>query len=393
MPIKKPNQQAKSTDTMYQFYISKKKRGRINLDPEYQREVVWNEENMSDFIDSLMKNKVASALIFNKSLEGEYVCIDGKQRSTSIFRYYENEFPWDNDGELIYYSKKPKNVKGRVMTKQEQTDFEDKELFWSEYTDLTYEEQVSIFEANHAGKALSSGEELLSCFKKKSVAAAIKETATKHKKNLGLFIDVTRKKDVEFISRLIKIVYDEINIDKRNVRKFMKNTRQDKLISYIKQIDIFLTKFLKISSESDMPFRKGRGKNFSGNGFVGSTFLMFSYCILDDDEYKWMKSKDIALFAKKYLEYLHRKAEKDGININNNSKEVLGYLIKTAKKVYNKYLKSKKSDSESEEESSDVSDDESENESSDETSEDEVIVKKTFNRKNRRALLKKTKKR
>ena len=170
----------------------------------------------------------------------------------------------------------------------------------------------------------------------------------------------------------------------------MKNTRQDKLISYAKLIDTFLDNFLKVSNHDEMPFRKGRGKYFTGKGFVGATFLMFTYCIYNDETYEWMKSKHLALFAKKYLEYLHKKAEKDGININNSSKDVLGYLIKTAKKVYNKYLKLKKDESDSEDGlSSDESRDESEEESSDESSDDEP-AKKTFNNKNKKALLKKT---
>ena len=68
---------------------------RINLDATYQRKFVWEESDQSAFIDSVCKGIIPSNIIFNKKSK-EQIVIDGKQRLTSLIRYFSNEIPLIN---------------------------------------------------------------------------------------------------------------------------------------------------------------------------------------------------------------------------------------------------------------------------------------------------------
>jgi len=85
---------------------SQKENG-INLNPEYQRDIVWSNEKQSAFINSIMRNIIPNAIIFNNN-ESELIqiCMDGKQRITSLVRFKKNEIPYhinDCDDESIFY--------------------------------------------------------------------------------------------------------------------------------------------------------------------------------------------------------------------------------------------------------------------------------------------------
>ncbi|EMD96055.1 hypothetical protein COCC4DRAFT_122451 [Bipolaris maydis ATCC 48331] len=73
--------------------------GTINVDPEYQREVVWTADRMTGLIDSLMENYYIPPIILNKKTDlitdtkrtrPTFVCVDGKQQTQKLF--LEKEF-------------------------------------------------------------------------------------------------------------------------------------------------------------------------------------------------------------------------------------------------------------------------------------------------------------
>ncbi|KAI0245516.1 hypothetical protein BJV78DRAFT_1262495, partial [Lactifluus subvellereus] len=67
--------------------------GVIDLDPHYQRDVVWSEIRQIGLIDSVFRNFYISPIIsaVSQSPDGteRRVCIDGKQRLTSIQKFMD----------------------------------------------------------------------------------------------------------------------------------------------------------------------------------------------------------------------------------------------------------------------------------------------------------------
>jgi hypothetical protein len=71
--------------------------GSIDLDPVWQRGVVWPEKKQSAIIDSIINHYYVPPVLFsmrtNEDGDTCSVCIDGKQRLSSIFNFMSNVIP------------------------------------------------------------------------------------------------------------------------------------------------------------------------------------------------------------------------------------------------------------------------------------------------------------
>lgn len=91
MRIKKATEHSEQNMTV-RAYLEKLEMDEIVLDIEIQRGYVWKDiEQRSSLIQSLIINDIIPPFIFNK-VEGRMEAMDCKQRSLTIFKYYNNEF-------------------------------------------------------------------------------------------------------------------------------------------------------------------------------------------------------------------------------------------------------------------------------------------------------------
>ena len=82
-----------SIETILQWH----KREKINLNPEYQRGIVWSRKKKQKFIDTILLQFPFPNVTFlqnqqNKRINFEYECVDGKQRLTSIIEFANDKF-------------------------------------------------------------------------------------------------------------------------------------------------------------------------------------------------------------------------------------------------------------------------------------------------------------
>jgi len=73
--------------------------GEIDLDAEYQRDVVWPDKNQSKLIDSILRNYYIPPVVFSRQERGMQevkICVDGKQRLTSIWKFMSGEVSFSN---------------------------------------------------------------------------------------------------------------------------------------------------------------------------------------------------------------------------------------------------------------------------------------------------------
>lgn len=66
--------------------------GRIIVDPEWQRNYVWDNSRASKLIESFLIELPVPVIYLAKNLGGKYEVIDGLQRLTSTFKFFNNEF-------------------------------------------------------------------------------------------------------------------------------------------------------------------------------------------------------------------------------------------------------------------------------------------------------------
>ncbi|MGK7931863.1 MAG: DUF262 domain-containing protein [Microcystaceae cyanobacterium] len=70
--------------------IRKYKQGKLIIDPDFQRNLVWGIEQKSRFIESVILNFPLPPLYVNQSKDGKYIIVDGLQRTTTLYQFMEN---------------------------------------------------------------------------------------------------------------------------------------------------------------------------------------------------------------------------------------------------------------------------------------------------------------
>lgn len=77
----------------------------VNMEPDYQREYVWDDKDREMLLDSIFYNADIGKIVFNQlgcdSTTGNlYEIIDGKQRLSTLASYHENRWPYRG----VYYN-------------------------------------------------------------------------------------------------------------------------------------------------------------------------------------------------------------------------------------------------------------------------------------------------
>ncbi|KAK9253862.1 hypothetical protein V1507DRAFT_457072 [Lipomyces tetrasporus] len=179
------------------LYACIKKNG-IELNPSYQREVVWNKQRMQNLISSLMTRYYVPPIIFNaKKMSDESdkwfrVAIDGKQRLSSIMRFLDGEIPFvDSRGVKWYISgKKPR------LPKQVKEYFLSIKLLCVEYADLTSDQEEEMFSRVQLGVPLTAAEKLQAM---STPAHTVARELLKRYPNVEALIDMKRQRGLQVL--------------------------------------------------------------------------------------------------------------------------------------------------------------------------------------------------
>ena len=83
--------ESRSCADLYRMY----KQGVLNIQPEFQREIVWKGPAQTRFLDSLIKQLPIPSLCFSMDFKaGKWQVIDGLQRMASIIRFLGGDPTW-----------------------------------------------------------------------------------------------------------------------------------------------------------------------------------------------------------------------------------------------------------------------------------------------------------
>lgn len=81
-----------SYDYSVQYLYELMKRGKIILEVPFQRQQIWTTDKSSALIESVIMNVPIPPLYFAEEENGDWLVVDGLQRLSSIWKYYDNEF-------------------------------------------------------------------------------------------------------------------------------------------------------------------------------------------------------------------------------------------------------------------------------------------------------------
>lgn len=87
-------------------YLRQMKKGRIVINPEFQRNQVWTSVQKSRFIESVILNFPLPPIYLNQDKEGRYIVIDGLQRTTALHEFFEDVFSLNSLEALPAYNGK-----------------------------------------------------------------------------------------------------------------------------------------------------------------------------------------------------------------------------------------------------------------------------------------------
>lgn len=139
---------SKAIDKVY------KRRDRIEM-PDFQREEVWPDKKKRLLIDSILRGWHLPKFYFRKLDEGTFECVDGQQRLTSIWEFFDDALEVDPDTARrvggARYSSLPDDVSD---------DFDDFEIDIEEIEDATDGDLEELFKRLQLGTPLNTAEKI-----------------------------------------------------------------------------------------------------------------------------------------------------------------------------------------------------------------------------------------
>ncbi|ORY18699.1 hypothetical protein BCR34DRAFT_660057 [Clohesyomyces aquaticus] len=144
--------------------------GSIDVNPDYQREVVWTAERMSGLINSLMENYYIPPIILNKKefvdVESgaptySMVCVDGKQRLSSVKAFIRGMIPChDYRGDKWWFVDPANKPSKKILPEITRNEFLSKELVSTEFVGLSPEQEEDLFARVQMGMQLNLAEKM-----------------------------------------------------------------------------------------------------------------------------------------------------------------------------------------------------------------------------------------
>lgn len=185
---------------------TKSQKGKLVLQPEFQRQYVWDRKKASRLIESVLLRVPLPIIYLSEQPDGKEYVIDGQQRLTSLFSFIEGKFPGGEPFKLIgltaykelnkkSFSELPEEFQDRVTEYTLRT----VTLLKQSDADLKFE----IFERLNTGSEPLNDMELRNCVFRGPYNALLKELAAESdfRALLGLTTADKRMRDVEFVLR------------------------------------------------------------------------------------------------------------------------------------------------------------------------------------------------
>ncbi|KAJ1018723.1 hypothetical protein NDA13_006410 [Ustilago tritici] len=162
--LKAPRATQYSTRTIYTMV----KDDIVDLEPEYQRGVVWTADKQSAVIESIMRHYYVPPVLLSvqnqESTADEltYVCIDGKQRISSICAFLDNKIPVREPSTSRRFWYKEDLIAGKTpaLNAAQRRKFDNEQLTVVEFEGLSDEVERDMFSRVQMGVTLSPAEKL-----------------------------------------------------------------------------------------------------------------------------------------------------------------------------------------------------------------------------------------
>jgi hypothetical protein len=149
------------------------KMGRIIVDPEWQRNYVWDTARASKLIESFLLDIPVPVVYLAKTEDGKYEVIDGLQRLTSVFNYLDNKYKLQRLDILGDFASKSFNE----LPEASQRKLEDAVLRSFELSSGAGDIHFIVFERLNTGGVKLNDMEIRNCLYRGTLNGLIKDLA------------------------------------------------------------------------------------------------------------------------------------------------------------------------------------------------------------------------
>src|SRR6266480_7346086 len=119
-PIEQREILTKAGDPEVRALHDKHKRGKLILQPDFQRRFVWDRKKSSRLIESVLLSVTLPIIYLSEQPDGKEYVIDGQQRLTSLFSFIDGRFPSNEPFKLTGLTAyKELNKKGFIELSEE----------------------------------------------------------------------------------------------------------------------------------------------------------------------------------------------------------------------------------------------------------------------------------
>lgn len=191
------------------WFLDLHQRGRLDLDPPYQRRSVWSPTDKRFFIDTILNNYPAPPVFLHKTVDSEgsstYHVVDGKQRLQTIVEFTQGRvrIP-DTFGDVTLRKRRWKELERPTKDR-----FWNYELSVEMLPDVTDAAINSVFERiNRNSRKLTAQEMRHARYDGWFITYVEQEAARQEWKTLGVVTTarVKRMADVQFVSELCAVI-------------------------------------------------------------------------------------------------------------------------------------------------------------------------------------------
>lgn len=227
--------------------LGKFQRGRLNIQPEYQRQFVWDKVKSSRLIESALLDIPLPVVYLSEEQDGKENVIDGQQRLTSFFSFINGKLPDDSDFKLSGLK-----VFGELNGKRFQDlsdELQDKISYYKLRTIKFKKEsdsdlQFEIFARLNTGSVPLNDQELRNCVFRGRFNNLLKELSedADFRYLLGLTKPDKRMKDKELVLRFASFHFNTYLNYKAPIKNFL---------------NITMEKYQNISAADEQDLRNG----------------------------------------------------------------------------------------------------------------------------------------
>lgn len=208
--------------------FGKWKRGKLDIQPEFQRYFVWDKAKSSRLIESALLGIPLPVIYLSEEQNGKVYVIDGQQRLTSFFTYIDGKFPDGSDFKLSGL----KVLK--ELNRKKFTDLDDEiqdSIRETVIRTITFKKEsdpnlkFEIFERLNTGSVPLNTQELRNCIYRGKYNRLVRELASheEYLDLLGIKGPDKRMKDVELVLRFSAFYHNTHLNYKSPIKSFLNN--------------------------------------------------------------------------------------------------------------------------------------------------------------------------